>query len=71
MSITRKCDACEKVIQQKDYIELSAKILKTASGENQGFTEFSYGDFCAVCLASGEALKTLMKKLETAVVGEL
>lgn len=71
MSLTRKCGTCGEMIRQDDCIELTVRILKTSGGENQGPTEAVYDDFCAACLLSGEALKTLMKELETAVVGEL
>lgn len=56
--LTRKCDACNSIIVESNFTQLTLKELKTELDNNQK-VEIIIGDYCKVCLKNGNAFKDL------------
>ena len=63
MSMMRKCDACKQPIPQRQYVEVSLRILHPDRNEMQDPIEQVEGDYCDGCVASGEAIVDLVSGL--------
>ena len=64
MSLSRICDVCHQTITGQVYVELGARVLDPAEGVEQSELEAAHGDYCAMCLADGSALKDLVRALQ-------
>lgn len=60
----RVCDACQKQIPQRQYLELSVRVLNPAENEEQDPTEELHGDYCDGCVAAGAAIEDLVGGLQ-------
>jgi hypothetical protein len=60
MTMARKCEACNRFIDQPHYIALSLCVYKSDGSETQDSSENVYGDYCNACVLSGEAVKNLL-----------
>lgn len=58
--IMRKCDACKKPIPQKQFIEVSVRVMCSNQNEQQDPIEQFDGDYCDRCIASGSAIDDLV-----------
>lgn len=56
----RICDACKHPIAGTRCLELGAKLLCTDEDSDQDPLEQVYGEYCATCIRSGQALADLM-----------
>jgi hypothetical protein len=63
MSMMRRCEACEKPIPQRQFVELTLRVLRSEQGENQDPVEQTFGDYCDGCVASGKAVEDLVSGL--------
>jgi len=64
--MARQCDACEKLISQKndEYAELTIRVLDATENEMQDAKVERHGDFCDPCIASGAALAKLLERAD-------
>jgi len=60
MTMMRKCEGCNKPIPQRQFVEVSIRILQSNQGENQDAIEEWHGDYCDRCVATGEAVRNLV-----------
>lgn len=66
MSLTRRCDACGRMIDNGEHhIELQARVLKTDGSDTQDAVEDQFGDYCNGCIVSGAALRDLIPALKS------
>lgn len=64
--MARTCDACKRLIEQKDdeFLELQLRVLAADGGDTQDPKAQAYGDFCDACIRGGKALETLLAQVE-------
>ena len=58
--MARQCEGCDKMIEQKKFLELAARLLKTDQDDNQDAVKEVRGDYCDKCISNGKALKDLL-----------
>lgn len=63
MTLMRKCESCGKPIHQKQFVEMTIRILRSNEGENQDQLEQVFGDYCDGCVTSGRATEDLVAGL--------
>lgn len=59
------CDGCKRPIEGKYFIELGVRVLIASGEETQDAQEEWAGDYCAICLSNGEALRDMREALST------
>lgn len=63
MTLMHKCEACDQPILQKQFVELSLRVLWADRDESQDKVEEVRGDYCDGCVASGKAVDDLVSGL--------
>lgn len=60
MTLMHKCEACDQPIPQKQFVELSLRVLWSERDYGQDPVEEVRGDYCDGCVASGKAVDALV-----------
>lgn len=63
MTMMRRCEACNQPIPQRQFVELSIRVLRSEQGESQDPVDQAFGDYCDGCVASGNAVEDLVSGL--------
>lgn len=64
MTMARKCEHCERFIEQPRFLDLHISVYRSDGPDIQDAIEQCYGDFCDACVVSGEAVKALLSGLK-------
>lgn len=64
--MARICDACERLIEQKndEYLELHVRVLDSTEDSDQDSKSDCYADFCDGCIANGAAITYVLTRLD-------
>ena len=64
MTIMRRCEGCKEPIAQRQFLEVTLRVLRSEEDQNQDAVEQAYGDYCDECVATGKAVNDLVNDLK-------